>query len=58
MQVSEEDNLVPDGKTEWFGVQNNGAYMRVLVTVTDVNDNPPVFDEEEYRGGIGTDRFF
>lgn len=55
IQVSEDDSLQPDGTTDWFGVQNNGAYMRVLVTVTDVNDNVPVFDEDGYRGDLGTD---
>jgi len=52
LQTTNNASFVPpDGAQNWVDVSDELSKLRVLIDVTDINDNAPVFAKTQYETG-------
>lgn len=56
VKASEDCTKIPQRLTEFDS--SDDTLLRIIINVTDINDNPPIFTKRVFTGGITTEADF
>ena len=56
VKATEDCNTIPENQN--FFNESDDTLLKVIITVTDINDNPPKFISKVFTGGVTTEADF